>query len=256
MASEQETPLYRDLAAELRRAIVSGDLPPGAQLATEAELAEEHRVSRNTVRLALAALQTEGLITTGRGRGGRRVQRREVLDFYGNRSESMGRADERAVTGTDAWVADNRDQGREATQKIAVEIADAPTRIAALLGIEPGSPAVVRRRVRLSGGSPHNLNDTWYPDDIAAGTPIARPADVPQGVIKLMAEMGYVQVRYRDEIEARMPDPSEVQRLRIPTGWPVIMQTRTGYTETRPVKVTVTIWPADRSRLIYELDAT
>lgn len=253
MVSEQEMPLYRDLAAELRRAIVSGVLPPGSQLDTEAELAEQHRVSRNTVRLALAALQTEGLITTGRGRGGRRVQRREVLDFYGARSESRGRADERAISGADAWVADNRDQGREGTQQIAVEIAEAPPRIAGLLEIEAGSPIVVRRRVRVSSGSPHNLNDSWYPADIATGTPIAHPADIPQGVIKLMAEMGHVQIRYRDEIDARMPDPSEVQRLRIPTGWPVIVQTRTGYTETRPVRVTVTVWPADRSRLIYEL---
>jgi len=35
----------------------------------------------------------------------------------------------------------------------------------------------------------------------------------------------------------------------------VIVQTRTGYTTDRPVKVTVTIWPADRARLIYEMPA-
>jgi hypothetical protein len=33
------------------------------------------------------------------------------------------------------------------------------------------------------------------------------------------------------------------------------VQTRTGYTKDRPVKVTVTVWPGDRSRLVYELDA-
>lgn len=257
MTSQQELPLYRDLAAELRRAIVTGEIPPDSRLPTEAELAEENGVSRNTVRLALGELQAAGLITSGRGRGGRRVQRREVLEFHGSVSESMARADERVTVGTgvDAWVADNTDQGHEGTQTIAVEIAEAPPGIARLLQIPTGALAVVRRRLRLSDGKPHNLNDTWYPADIAEGTPIASPADVKQGIVALMREMGLVQVRYRDEIEGRAPDPTEAQRLRIPSGWPVIVQTRTGYTDTRPVKVTQTVWPADRTRLIYELPA-
>jgi GntR family transcriptional regulator len=257
LTSEQELPLYRDLAAELRRAITAGELPPESRLPTEAELAEEHKVSRNTVRLALAELQAAGLITTGRGRGGRRVQRREMLEFHGSASESMARASERLNfgDGADAWVADNRDQGHEGTQQISVEICEAPPEIARLLEIPASERVIVRRRLRLSDGKPHNLNDTWYPADIAEGSPIAHPADVPQGTIALMKEMGYVQVRYRDEIEGRAPDPTEARRLRIPSGWPVIVQTRTGYTTERPVKVTVTIWPADRARLIYELPA-
>lgn len=250
--SEQDTPLYRELAAALREAITSGELEAGSAMPTEEKLAEQHGVSRNTVRLALGQLQAEGLITTGRGRGGRRVQRREVLEFYGSRSESM---DRRKTAGVDAWVADNQEQGRSGTQRIAVAIEEAPARIAQLLGLDQGAAVVVRRRVRFSDGVPHNLNDTYYPADIAEGTLIMHPGDVPQGVIAYMRELGYEQVRYRDEIEARMPDPAEIQRLKIPTGWPVIVQTRTGYTEDRPVKVTVGVWPADRSRLVYELPA-
>lgn len=257
MTSEQELPLYLALAAELREGIASGVLAPDSRIPTEEELAEEKGVSRNTVRLALKELQSAGLITSGRGRGGRRVQRRDVLEFHGSASESMARANERVTigAGVDAWVADNRDQGREGTQTIAVEIAAAPRRIARWLEIPEGEPAVVRRRMRLSDGKPHNLNDTWYPRDIAEGTPIASPADVKQGVIALMREMGHEQVRYRDEVEARTPDPIEAQRLQIPSGWPVIVQVRIGYTATRPVKVTETIWRGDRTRLIYELPA-
>jgi GntR family transcriptional regulator len=222
---------------------------------TEAELAEAHSVSRNTVRLALGALQAEGLITTGRGRGGRRVQTRQVLEFRASASESMARADERLQTGSgvDAWVADNEDQGHTGTQQISVEIAIPPMHVAHLLGLPVREQAAVRRRLRFVDGKPHNLNDTWYPLDIAERTPIMHPADVPQGTIALMRELGHDQVRYIDEIEARAPSPVEAQRLRIPTGWPVIEQIRTGYTTQRPVKVTVTIWPADRTRIIYEL---
>lgn len=257
MTSDQEIPLYRDLASDLRQEIESGELPPGSPLPTEYELAEKHGVSRNTVRLALAELQSAGLITTGRGRGGRRVQTRNVLEFNGSASESMARADERMRMGTavDAWVADNKDQEHTGTQQISVEIVLPPTVVAEHLNLPVGEQAVVRRRLRLSDGKPHNLNDTWYPLDIAEGSPIMHPADVPQGTVALMRDMGYEQVRYRDEIEARSPDPSEARRLRIPSGWPVIVQTRTGYTATRPVKVTITVWPADRCRLVYELPA-
>lgn len=254
-SSERDEPLYRELAEDLRQAIKSGRLIPGSPLPTEADLAAQYQVSRNTVRLALGALTGEGLITAGRGRGGRRVQRREPLEYYASRSESMDRADERQIVGVDAWVADNRDLGRDGTQHITVEIEQAPPDIAKRLDLDIDQPVVVRRRIRFSNGEPHNLNDTWYPADIAEGTPIMHPADVPQGTIALMRELGYAQVRYIDEVETRMPNPNEIHRLRIPQGFPVIVQTRVGHTTERPVKVTVTIWPGDRTKLIYELPA-
>src|SRR5262245_9879881 len=61
--------LYRKVAAELREKIISGSLPPGAQLPSEPELEKQHGVSRNTVRLALAALANEGLVEPRQGRG-------------------------------------------------------------------------------------------------------------------------------------------------------------------------------------------
>lgn len=257
MTSEQEEPLYLALADELRQEIVSGQRPPGSRLPGEEELAEEKGVSRNTVRLAMKELQGAGLVTSGRGRSGRRVQSRNVLEFYASASESMARADERMTIGrgVDTWVADNKDQGHEGTQAISVEITEAPPRIARKLGLSDGDQVVVRRRLRFSDGKPHNANDTWYPADIAKDTAIMSPADIPQGVIAYMRELGYEQVRYRDELEARAPDPIERRRLNIPSGWPVIVQVRIGFTATRPVKVTETVWAADRTRLVYELPA-
>jgi GntR family transcriptional regulator len=62
-------PLYQRIAADLRRAISSGELPPGSRLPTEQELGERYGVSRNTVRLALAELTNEGVIASTQGRG-------------------------------------------------------------------------------------------------------------------------------------------------------------------------------------------
>jgi GntR family transcriptional regulator len=252
---DPDAPLYMEIAHELRTRIVNGDLPAGAAVPTEQALVDQYKVSRNTIRNALRELSSQGLITSGQGRTGRRVRNNRPITFHGSRSESMDRADERRTTGIDAWVADVREEGREPSQTIATEIINADAAVARCLEVTEGKPVVVRRRVRKVDGEPHNLADTYYPMDIAEGTPIMYPDDVKQGVIALMREMGYVQVRYRDELSWRMPTPKESRTLDIPTGVPVLIQSRTGYTKERPVKVTVTTWPGDRARMIYELDA-
>lgn len=58
------------LAAELRRAVLEGDLPPGTPLRQE-ELAARHGVSRHTLRSALATLAAERLVTPVAYRGAR-----------------------------------------------------------------------------------------------------------------------------------------------------------------------------------------
>jgi GntR family transcriptional regulator len=252
---DPDAPLYMEIAEELRKRIIDGDLPPGAAVPTEQALVDQYKVSRNTIRNALRELSSQGLITSGQGRTGRRVRSNRPITFHGSKSESMDRADARQVTGVDAWVADVREEGREPDQQIATEIVNADTAIARLLEIEEGSPVVVRRRLRTVDGEPHNLADTYYPMDIAEGTPIMYPNDVKQGVIALMREMGYVQVEYVDELAWRMPTPKETRVLDIPDGVPVLIQARTGYTKERPVKVTVTTWPGDRARMVYRLPA-
>jgi GntR family transcriptional regulator len=60
--SREEGPLYRQLAAILRRPILGGDFPPGIALPREADLARRFGVSLITVRQALRDLEGDGLI--------------------------------------------------------------------------------------------------------------------------------------------------------------------------------------------------
>ncbi|MEV6763413.1 GntR family transcriptional regulator [Streptomyces sp. NPDC051105] len=53
----------QEIADTLRKRIRSGDLKAGDRLPTQAELADEFGVERGTVRLALRALQDDGLLT-------------------------------------------------------------------------------------------------------------------------------------------------------------------------------------------------
>ena len=56
-----------------------------------------------------------------------------------------------------------------------------------------------------------------------------------------------------DELTARMPGPDEIRTLDLAQGVPVIVYVRTAWTNQRPVRVTRTVFPADRKRIVYEL---
>ena len=71
------------LAAELARRILRGQLPPGRRLG-EQEVADEFKVSRGPVREAMRVLEREGLITLNPRRGAvvTELDAREVADLF------------------------------------------------------------------------------------------------------------------------------------------------------------------------------
>lgn len=74
-------PVYVQLADLLRSRIESGELPPGSTLESEARLSQEHGIGRDAVRMAIAVLRSEGLVSTSRGHGTRvreKPERRQV----------------------------------------------------------------------------------------------------------------------------------------------------------------------------------
>lgn len=62
-------PIYRQIAAELRAQIESGEYPPHTRIATEGEIQERFSVARATARQAIATLREEGLVYTVNQRG-------------------------------------------------------------------------------------------------------------------------------------------------------------------------------------------
>jgi DNA-binding GntR family transcriptional regulator len=62
-------PLYRQLAELLRAQLRAGRYPPGQALPSAGALVAEHRISRPTVRQALALLAAEGWIEVVNGKG-------------------------------------------------------------------------------------------------------------------------------------------------------------------------------------------
>ena len=60
---------YRRVARDLREAVLRHDYPVGAQLPTEAELAAQYGVSRQTIRRAFHDLVADGMVNRVPGRG-------------------------------------------------------------------------------------------------------------------------------------------------------------------------------------------
>jgi DNA-binding GntR family transcriptional regulator len=243
-------PMTRQIADDLRRQITEGTYGPGALLPSEPEIAQQYGVSRQTARVALQALEQEGLAIV-RPRRGRVVRSNKRLHWHLSEFENP----ERTVLATsDAWETDIEKQGHDPTrQDLSVEITTPTPDIAARLNLSPDSDTVViRRRVRYIDGKPAIISDDYFDERIVRGTELAGPHDTTRE--NILAEAGYEQTYDIDEIITRMPTPTETERLGIPPGTPVAEHVRTGYTaEGRPVRVMVSIIPGDALILQYKI---
>jgi DNA-binding GntR family transcriptional regulator len=127
----EKTSLREQALTALRRAITTGQLPPGTHL-VETELSDALQISRGTLREAMRQLQQEGLISSGaRGRlSVRHLDAKEIRDIFNvraaleslaaqelasldNRSDAVS-ALRHAVDEMDKWAASNLEDRIEA----------------------------------------------------------------------------------------------------------------------------------------------
>lgn len=130
----------------------------------------------------------------------------------------------------------------------------APGEVAALLGLHAEESVVARRRVIQLDGEPCELTDTYYPPSIARGTRLAEKGKIPGGAVTLLAELGYVGARVREDVTAGMPSDEERDALRMGAVEPVLRLSRVTLDgEDKPIQVDVMVMPAHRQRLRYEI---
>jgi GntR family transcriptional regulator len=238
------------MADELRRAILAGELAPGAMLPSERELARTHETARNTARQAVAILQAEGLVDAEHGRGVF-VRRQQPLlrvahDRYARRHREAGRAPFRAEAEA---------QGRTPRVEVtAIETVPAPPWVADRLSLGEGERVLVRRNRYLADDEPVQLADTYLPLTIAQGTALEREIPAPGGIYTALEELGHRLMRIEEHVTARMPLPDEASALDVGPGVPVLDLQHTSYDERgTAIEATHSILPADRNALTVEL---
>ncbi|GAA2459175.1 hypothetical protein GCM10010433_71680 [Streptomyces pulveraceus] len=154
-----------------------------------------------------------------------------------------------------AWAAEAAAEGPRGSQWIVgAGEAEPPETVAELLGTPAGQCVIARRRIMYLDDEPCELTDTYYPLDIASGTGLAGTAKIRGGAIRLLADLGYVGVRVREDVTARLATDRECEQLRLTAGEPVLQLTRLALDGAdRPLQVDVMAMPPRRQKLRYEI---
>ena len=244
-------PASERLADELRRSIESGELPDGAKLPSERELAELHGIARNTARQAIRLLAESGLVVAEHGRG---VFVRPAIAVIrlGNDRYSPRYRD----TGLSPFLLECAKQGKAGRfQVLSVERVTPPADVATRLKISPDTASALRREnVFWADSDPIQRVTTWLPWALTEDTALLRDeVGHPFGIHGILEERGHTMARILDEISARMPSPDEREHLQLSPGVPVLDVLHTSVdTDGKPYELTRFVMRADLSGLRYD----
>jgi GntR family phosphonate transport system transcriptional regulator len=203
----QPGPLWRQIRQILERRILAGELAPGDQLPTEAELAVEFGVNRHTVRRAINQLRERNLVRVEQGRGtfvrertlGHKLTRRATLS---ETAKELGRRLERRPVGATVVKADRT--------------------IAAALRMTVGEPVLKVDTLRLLDETPFGIASNFFPLPRFAG--IDRLIAKSGSVARAFESYGVSEIIHRQtRIGARAISRSDVPLLGLPRGSPVIV---------------------------------
>lgn len=228
---------YERIAADLRAAILDDRLAPGVPLPSENELAATYNTTRATVRRALELLRADGLIDTRQGTRAR-VRAEPVVRIWGD-SADWRRHRNAGLPGFNATVTEHGLTPRQEILDVANPL-PAPTQVAANLGLDDGTPTVMRYVRQRADEIPVRLVRMWFPADWASGTALGHRKLICGGVPGYIGDPnGPIKRRLVDsdvELESRNPSPHERELLNLARGVTVMDVTRTFYdADERPV---------------------
>jgi GntR family transcriptional regulator len=229
-------PLHYQIAEELRRRILAGEIPAGSRLPSETDLMATFGVSRGTVRQALAGLRSDGLVVGRRGRPPEVVERRLEQPF----SE---------LVSFSAWI---ESIGRTPSGRV-VEFAPRPADVetAEALDVAVGATVYHLIRVRYADGEPLLIERTTFPNDIGR---LLSAADLEHSSIYArLADHGLPVERARQLVDAIAAPAADARLLGIPARAPLLRVRRHSFGATgRPLE-----WSEDRyraDRLTLQID--
>ncbi len=249
------TAKYREIAAELRQKIESGQYAPGSNLPGYGELTSTYGVGRGVISSALSLLEADGLIQVVKKRGimvrhgtarlrrprGNLVKRNVATDNPGYSFPS--------ATGQEVWKHHVKPQASFEPLN--------DQRIAKLLGVPVGTK--VMRRFRVTGPEsepPFQINISWiHPRGVEAVPEVASQAPGPGDWLYRLEKAGHWPISWMEIHRARMPTKEEASLLEIPTGLPVLEIVRVGTSgdDGQPIEVTEYIVASDRVETVHVL---
>lgn len=240
---------YREIAADLERKIKVGELIPGARLPSDAELGQIYKASRNTVREAVRLLVNRGLAEKPSGRGAFVLLK--IAPFSTVITVDSGFGGFRGASSTSEGMPRVR-TFEVTTPKVELEMPS--TDIATQLGLGADDTVVIRHQRRFIHGVLWSTQTSYYPMrfvEDGAGR-LLQVKDIPEGVRKYLDKaIGVKEIGSHDTMKVRAPDHEEAAAFGIPDdGRVAVFETRQIGVDPdhKPVRVTVSIYPADRNQ--------
>lgn len=144
---QDATPLYLQLKNTIKGYIDSGDIQTNEKLPSEAQLCEKYKVSRITVRNALAELEEEGYLIKKQGKGA-----------YATKPRLF-----RPLEDTIGFSASCKAAGKQCTSIVLKkELHPLDERMKELLKLEEDDQVLYIQRLRYADGDPLMLENNYY----------------------------------------------------------------------------------------------
>lgn len=211
--------------------MISDGLEPGSPIPSERDLAEQHGLSRMTVRQAINALVADGRLERRLGRGTFVAQPKMDVQI-------------RLV----GFTEDMRRRGMTASSRtLSFERIHASSALAGHLEVESGEPVVRLVRLRYADGIPMAIERTHLPERIVPGLV---EAGAPESLYQYLAEnYGIVLTWGEQSIEAATAAAEDAPLLGIRSDGVVLVMARRSFAEDVQVEYATSAYRADRYQL-------
>ena len=229
--------LHRQLYIALRTNILNRTWPAGTALPTEDALSAQFKVSRITVRRALADLVADALV----------VRRHGVGTFVSD-SVDLPRPNATLTMLEELRMA----AGETDVRVLHVAHEPAPPAILRMLQLDDGETVFHAVRLRLLDRTPVMITDAWVPERFAGKITAAALKKHP--LYELLLAHGMVFGRVIQEVNADAASPQLAQQLQTEVGSPLLKVSRLIHDpRDEPVEfITVHVAP-ERTRLLMEV---
>jgi GntR family transcriptional regulator len=229
-ASTSSKPVHKHVQVrEYVRGLIQG-AEPGSPAPSERELVQHFGVARMTVRQALDALVSEGLLERVPGRGTFVARAKiDVQVRLSSYTEEMARRGMKPDSRT-----------------LLARMESAGPGVARALEISEGDKVVHWQRLRLADGAPMCIEDAYLADSII---PNFLDQPLPESLYADLQRRDLMPTWGEDSVDAAAARPEEAELLGIPAGAPVLRIARRAFAGSIAIEVSRSTFRADRYTL-------
>ena len=244
MSEERRIPRYQQIFLALREKILTGHLPSGTRISSEAELSREYGVSRITSQRALNELAKAGLVKREKGRG--TLVRENIIGAKAVQPAA-------AASVTDQFIGQSRIIGQSEITLLEFSRQKAPPHVVERLSLEPGSDVYYIERIRSTDDIPFCHVHNYVP--VAIGRTFSPAALETRMMIDLIAETGHQIGTAEQTVTASVADEVAARHLEISSGAALLSMERTIYdSDGTPIEFAIGSFRPDRFRLSMSLE--